>query len=77
MTREEIDAVLDRVKTWPVERQAHAAFLLIGFEREAEEPLEMSDEDRVAVEEALREEERGEFASDAEVQAVFDRYRSR
>lgn len=76
MTRQEIDAVLDRVRTWPEDRQAYAAFVLLGIERDYDTPYELSDEDAAALEEAEREIERGEFATEEEVQAVLNRYRS-
>lgn len=74
MTKEQIEAVLERVKTWPEERQEDAAVVLLAME-EANEDDELTDEDWADLEEGLAEADRGEFASDEDVKAVLDRYR--
>lgn len=38
MTRQEIDAVLDRVRTWPEERQDAAAAMLLMMEEQGPGP---------------------------------------
>lgn len=76
MTKQDIEAVFERVRTWPIDRQAYAAFLLLDIEREVEEPYELTEEDNAALDEAEAEFERGEVASEEEVQAVFNRYRA-
>ena len=73
MTKLEIEAVFARVRTWPADRQAYAAFMLLDLEREAAEPYELSAEELADLEVALAEEARGEFASGEEVQAIFNR----
>jgi putative transposon-encoded protein len=75
MTKEQIEAVFDRVRTWPLERQEDAAEMLLMMEEQGVEPYELSEEERVEVEAALAEADRGEFATDEEVEAVFNRYR--
>lgn len=77
MTKAEIEAVLERVKTWPEAQQAYAAFCLLAIEREQSEVYELTQEERADLEEALREEERGEFVADEEVEALFKRYGAR
>jgi hypothetical protein len=67
--------VLERVETWPKERQEDAARLLMAMEAQDASPYRLTDEQRKQVRAALKEVERGEFASDEEVAAVFDRYR--
>jgi hypothetical protein len=74
MTKREIEDVLDRVRTWPVERQAQAASLLLHLERQGLEPTSLSEEDSAALDEADAEFERGEVASDEEVEATLSRY---
>lgn len=76
MTKGEIDAVLDRVRTWPADRQEDAALVLLRMEAVDLDPVALSDEDREAILEGLAQCERGEFASDEEVEALFGRYRS-
>lgn len=51
--------------------------MLLGGEpmnRLSEKPYQLSKEERVDLEQALEEARRGEFASDAEVTAMFDRH---
>ncbi len=75
MTKKDIEAVLDRVRTWPIERQEDAARTLILMEAESEEIYRLSDEERVAVEKSRESARRGEFATDEEVTALFNRHR--
>lgn len=75
MTAQEIDAVFERVKTWPEERKAYAAFVLLDLEQEEKDEYELTEDDIAALDEAEAEIERGEVASDEEVRAVFDRFR--
>jgi len=77
MTKAEIDAVLDRVKTWPPERQEDAVRVLLQMEAQGTEVYVLSDDERAAIEEGMAQARRGEFASDEEVAALFDRYRQR
>ena len=74
MTKEQIEAIFDRVRTWPAERLDDVAAVLLAME-EANEDDELTDEDWADLEEGLAEADRGEFATDEEVKAVFDRYR--
>jgi len=77
MTREQLDAILDRVRTWPKERQEDAAQVLLAMEGEAATPYVLDAEDEADIDAALREIEGGEPpASDEEVRAVLYRYRT-
>jgi predicted transcriptional regulator len=75
MTKKDIEAVLDRVRTWPIERQEDAAQALIRMEAQGTEVYLLSDDERADIEKSLESARRGEFATDEEVAAVFDRYR--
>ena len=75
MTKEQIEAIFERVKTWPPERQEDAVAMLLKMEEQGVEPYELDADERREVEAALAEAERGEFATDEEVEAVFNRYR--
>jgi hypothetical protein len=77
MTKAEIDAVLERVKTWPPERQEEAAAVLLEIEAEATGVYHLTEEDRREIELSMEEARRGEFASDEEVAALFNRYRGK
>jgi len=74
MTRNQIKAVLDRVLSWPPERQAEAAMMLELMEARAGETYNPSDEEWAAIEQGLAEARRGEFASEAEMEAIWARF---
>jgi len=76
MNKAQIDSILDRVRTWPEERQEDAARVLLAMESEDNGVYRLSDGERAEIRAALAEVERGEVASDAEVTAVFNRYRN-
>ena len=75
MTRDQIEAILERVRPWPIERQEDAARLLLAMEAEDTVPYVLTDGERGDLEEALREVERGDIATKEEVDAVFARFR--
>jgi len=75
MTREQLDALLDRVRSWPSERQDEAAALLLALEAEGNEVYRPCPEQEAELEEALREIERGEVASEEDIAAAFRRRR--
>jgi DNA-binding NarL/FixJ family response regulator len=75
MTKKDIEAVLDRVRTWPIERQEDAARTLMRMEAGGTDAYILSDEERADIDEALEEVARGEVASDADVAALFNRLR--
>jgi len=74
MTKEQIEAVLERVKTWPEDRQEDAAAVLLEMEA-ANEDVELTDEDWADLEEGLAEADRGELVPEEEMKAFFDKYR--
>jgi len=75
MTKDQIDAVLDRVRTWPPERQEDAVRVLLRMEEAGTEVYELSEEELADIEEGLKEIERGEVATEEEVAALFSRSR--
>ena len=75
MTKEQVEAVLIRVLDWPAERQKDAVRMLLEMEKQDPSAAELTEEERADLREALAEAERGEFATDEEVEAVFARYR--
>jgi predicted transcriptional regulator len=72
MTKHEIEAVLDRVRTWPPAKQEEAAAILLALEAE-EGSYEPTEEEMAAIREGLAQAERSEFASDEEVQELLRR----
>ena len=59
MTKAEIDAVLERVRTWPAERQEDAVRVLLEMEAEGTEVYKLSDDERAAIEEGIGASEAG------------------
>lgn len=74
MTKEQIDEILARVRTWPAKEQEKAADVLLAMEG-SRRVYQLSDEDRASIRRGLEQARRGEFASDEEVEALFNRYR--
>jgi hypothetical protein len=75
MSRDQIDQVLDRVKSWPADRQEDAVRVLLAMEAEELSAYVLSAEERADLETALDEVARGEVARDEEIEAVFARLR--
>lgn len=71
MTKHEVKAVLDRVLSWPSERQDEAAELLLALEAREGEFYHPTDEEWLAVQEGLAEADRGEFVSDEEMEKFW------
>lgn len=75
MTKDQIEAIFERVRTWPPARQEDAAAILLRLEQEGTEEYELTEEERADLDAAELEAERAEFATDEEVRALFARYR--
>ena len=71
MTKQEIEAVFERVRTWPEDRKAYAAVLLLGLEQYGDKVFELSDEERVELDRA----EASGVAPEAEVESLLGQYR--
>ena len=69
-----LEKALEAVRQWSPDRQDEAAEVLEHMNRLATAPYELSPEERADLEDALAEARRGEFASDAEVSAMFARH---
>jgi predicted transcriptional regulator len=74
MTREDIDAVLEGVRSWPQEDRAELAELAREIEARRTGVYVMTDEERAAVRQGLQEAGRGEFVPDEEMDAFWKRY---
>lgn len=53
MTKEQVRAVLDRVLSWPPERQEEAARVLTGMEEQDASPYQLTDEQLAEVKRRL------------------------
>lgn len=70
-----LEQAIEKVKKLSRERQEYAAEVLERIAEADDEVYVLSDEERHLVREGLAELDRGEVATDAEVRAVFDKYR--
>jgi hypothetical protein len=69
-----MEKALAAVGRWPASRQDEAAEMLLALDRLGA-TYTASAEELAAIDEALAQTGRGEFASDAEVEAAFQRFR--
>jgi hypothetical protein len=75
MTRQGLEILLERVSTWPEEAQDEFVRSVADIESKHFGVYRLSDEERDAVRRGLADMREGRLASDAEVAAVFNRYR--
>jgi hypothetical protein len=71
-----LEEVIEKVKKLPKERQEYAAEALEQIAEAGSGVYVLTVEERRLVREGLDELDRGEAATDAEVRAVFDKYRA-
>jgi hypothetical protein len=71
-----IETLLERITDWPKEAQAEVVKAIVDIETKYFGVYKLSAEERAAILAAKTQAERGEFASDEEVAALFNRYRS-
>jgi hypothetical protein len=76
MTKEQIDSVLDRLHSWPQDRQEDAVQLLLAMEAEGTSTFILSATERTELQATLEAADRGETATDGEVDAVFAPHRA-
>lgn len=74
MTREDINAVLEGVRSWPQEDQEELAELAREIEARCTGVYAMNDEERAAVRAGLEQARRGEFVPDDEMDAFWKKY---
>jgi predicted transcriptional regulator len=75
MTRQGLEILLERVSAWPEEAQDEFVKSVADIESKHLGVYRLSDEERDAVRRGLADMREGRLASDAEVAAVFSRYR--
>jgi len=74
MTQEDINAVLEGVRSWPREDQEELAQFAREIESRRTGVCVMNDEERAAVRQGLEEATRGDFVPDDEMDAFWKRY---
>jgi hypothetical protein len=71
MTKDQVKQVLDRILTWPRERQEDAAQMLLALEAREGELYHPGDDEWAAIEEGFAQAKRGEAVSADEIAALF------
>jgi predicted transcriptional regulator len=74
MTKDQINTVLEKVRSWPPEDQEELIEIAREIEARRSGVYVMSDEERAAVEEGLAQARRGEFVSDEEMAAFWKKH---
>jgi len=74
METKDLKKVLERVATWPKEAQDELVRSLAEIETRYTDIYHVNDEDRAALHQSAEDVQRGRFATDEEVDAVFDRF---
>jgi predicted transcriptional regulator len=76
MKAKTIKEILQRAENWPESAQAELAQAALDIERELQgDTYTATPEEIAAIERGLKEAEQGLFATDAEVEAVFAKFR--
>ena len=70
-----MEKALAAVSRWPERRQDEAAELLLALDRLGDTDYVARESELAAIDEALVQIQRGEFATDAEVEEAFARFR--
>ncbi len=76
MTKEQIAAIFERVKTWPEDRQEEAVEMLLAFEAMGSGPVVLSASERAGVERGLDDLRNRRFASQEAIADLFRRHKS-
>ena len=71
-----IETFLERITDWPKEAQAEVVKAIVDIETKYFGAHKLNAKERAAIERGLEEMRQGKFASDEEVTALFNRYRS-
>ena len=66
-----LEKAVGKMRTLPLDLQEDVARLVLQFVVEAEDDFELTPEDREALSESLAQAERGEFANDERIAAIW------
>ncbi len=69
----DLEVMFARVRTWSDERKEQAFGLLLALEKFGEVPFPLTDEELAELDLAIAEADRGEFATQEEIDRVFRR----
>ncbi len=75
MMTKPLEMLMERAAGWSEEAQAELVQAMLAIEEKHSGVYKFSDEERAAIDRSVEQARRGEFATDEEVAALFDRYR--
>jgi len=70
-----LDVLMERAAGWSEEAQAELVQAMLAIEEKHAGVYKFSDAEHAAIDKSVEQARRGEFATDEEVAALFDRYR--
>jgi hypothetical protein len=70
-----MEKAIASVRSWPAHQQDEAAELLLALHQLGAEAYVASEDELRAIDEALAQIEAGEYATDADVEAAYSRFR--
>jgi hypothetical protein len=78
VTKEQIEAVLERIRSWPKSRQEELVGIVLDMDAEvAGRTYRASKEELEAIDRGLTDADHAKFATEDEVTAVFSKYRGK
>ena len=78
MKTKQLTEALERVETWPAQAQDQLAEIAREIDAGLKDiPYEPTDEELAGIDRGLRDADQGRFATDAEVEALFAKFRRR
>ena len=75
MKTKELTAILERVESWPEAAQQQLAEVALEIEQDLKGGYQATPEELKAIDEGIAAANRGEFATEREVEAVFAKFR--
>jgi predicted transcriptional regulator len=76
MKTKELTAILERVESWPESAQQQLAEVALEIEQDLKGGYQATPEELKAIDEGIAAANRGEFATEQEVEAVFAKFRN-
>ena len=76
MKTKELAAILERVESWPEAAQRQLAEIALEIEQDLTGEYKATPEELAAIDEGIAAADRGEFATDEEVEAALAKFRA-
>jgi hypothetical protein len=70
-----MDKAIASVRSWPARQQNEAAEILLALDRLGADAYVAGEDEQRAIDEALAQIEAGDYATDAEIEAAYSRFR--